>query len=396
MRVLHVSPYFAPAFVYGGPPRSILGLCKGLQRAGVDIEVFTTTANGQTDLPASIGDGDRYEGIPVRYFARTAPRRFWNASGLHQAVHASLSRFDLIHIHGLWHRPSALAARAAAAAGVPYIVSPRGMLEPAALAIHKWRKRALFEAIERRTLSHAAFLHATSASEAATLQRLRLGADVVVVPNGVDGDAASMGDGRRLRQRLGLTDAARVVLFLGRVHPIKRLDLLGEAVAQIGLQDVHLVIAGPDEGHRAALEGEFERLNVHAHWIGRVDDSERADAFAAADVLALCSDSESFGMVVLEAMGAGVPVVVTQTCPWSEIAEAGAGRHVPQSARPIASALAEILNDRQLAASMAAAGRRLVSARYTWSAVGAEMARQYRAARHIRSGSKLSYVPGAF
>ena len=66
MRVLHVTPYFAPAFCYGGPPRSIFGLSRSLQRVGVDVQVFTTTANGNTDLPASRQDGDRYGGIPVR------------------------------------------------------------------------------------------------------------------------------------------------------------------------------------------------------------------------------------------------------------------------------------------------------------------------------------------
>jgi len=89
VRVLHVSPYFAPAFVYGGPPRSILGLCKGLQQSGIDVEVFTTTANGKTDMPASPVSGDRYEGVPVRYFARTVPRRLWNASGLREALDSS-------------------------------------------------------------------------------------------------------------------------------------------------------------------------------------------------------------------------------------------------------------------------------------------------------------------
>ena len=378
MRVLHVSPYFAPAFVYGGPPRSILGLCKGLQHAGVAVEVYTTTANGEEEMPASPPSGDCYDGVPVRYFARTAPRRFWNASGLREALAAAAGRFDLIHIHGLWHRPSTLGARAAARADIPYFVSPRGMLEPAALAIHKWRKRALFEAVERRTLSRAALLHATSATEAATVERLQLGVDVLVVPNGIDLPSTPAGDPHRLRRRLRLPDSARVVLFIGRVHPIKRLDLLGEAVAQLAMPNVHLVIAGPDEGCRPALEVLFARLGVRAHWLGRVEQAERADAFAAADVLALCSDSESFGMTVVEAMAYGIPVVVTRTCPGSQVAEVGAGRWVPQTAAAVASAIGEILNDRQLAASMAAAGRRLVEDRYTWRAIGSAMAQHYR------------------
>src|SRR2546421_10069460 len=148
MRALHITPYFAPAFVYGGPPRSVLGLCKGLQHAGVDVEVFTTTANGDADLPASGNRGELYEGVPVRYFARTLPRWMWNATGLREALDLSAIQFDIVHIHGLWHIPSAVAGRAAVRVRVPYIVSPRGMLEPAALSVHKWRKQAHMYALE--------------------------------------------------------------------------------------------------------------------------------------------------------------------------------------------------------------------------------------------------------
>src|SRR4051812_16250221 len=290
MRALHVTPYFAPAFVYGGPPRSVLGLCKGLQRAGVHVEVFTTTANGDAELPVSDDRGEVYEGVPVRYFARTTPKWMWNAAGLRDAVDRSAIQFDIVRIHGLWHIPSALAARAAVRAGVPYIVSPRGMLEHAALRVHKWRKQAHMYAVEGRTLSRAALLHATSTAEAATLQALGTGHEVAVIPNGVDVGSAPAGDGRRLRERLGLLANARVVLFIGRVHPIKRLDLLGDAVARLVTPNVELVIAGPDEGHRGALAAQFAASGIRVHWLDRVENAERSDAFAAAEVLALCSD----------------------------------------------------------------------------------------------------------
>ena len=68
-----MSPYFAPAHLYGGPPASILGLCQGLQRAGVDVEVVTTTANGRTPLPPTGENADEYDGVPVRYVAAAFP-----------------------------------------------------------------------------------------------------------------------------------------------------------------------------------------------------------------------------------------------------------------------------------------------------------------------------------
>src|SRR5947207_13541712 len=132
MRVLHVTPDFAPGFRYGGPPRSVLGLCQGLQRAGVDVEVLTTTADGPNDLAASPPEGTRYDGLLVRYVPRAFPRRFFGAR-IRATLSSALSRVDLCHIHGIWNVPEWAATRLARARDVPYIVSPRGMLQPAAM-----------------------------------------------------------------------------------------------------------------------------------------------------------------------------------------------------------------------------------------------------------------------
>src|SRR5262249_962838 len=152
MRVLHVTPYFAPAFVYGGPPRSILGLCKGLQAAGVDVDVVTTAADGDCELPPGRRTCD---GVPVEYARLQLPRRFFGAA-VRAPIRAALAKADVCHIHGLWNVPAWEAARAATLAGVPTVVSPRGMLEPAALARGRWRKRAAYALVERRRRHSAA------------------------------------------------------------------------------------------------------------------------------------------------------------------------------------------------------------------------------------------------
>src|SRR5207237_946324 len=165
VRVLHVSPYFPPAFRYGGPPASVLGLCKGLQRAGVDVEVVTTTANGDAALPAA-PNGTQYDGVPVRYAGASFPRRFFGAR-------------------------------------------------------------------VRTPLAEA-------------LRVLALDVPMAVVPNGVDLAAADAAR-RGYRARLGIPADAFVVLFLGRLHRIKRLDLLADAFAAARAERpaLHLVIAGP-------------------------------------------------------------------------------------------------------------------------------------------------------
>src|SRR5262245_6170079 len=159
MRVLHVIPYFAPAFNYGGPPRCILDLCKALLKVGVNVEVFTTTANGSFDLPASLQGADVYEGVSVRYFPRAFPRRFFGAAGLAETIQGVLGSYDLVHTHGLWNLPALIASRAARRAGLPYVISLHGMLESGSMAHKSWRKRFAYLITERRILASAAFLN---------------------------------------------------------------------------------------------------------------------------------------------------------------------------------------------------------------------------------------------
>src|SRR5262249_23643952 len=120
LRVLHVSAYFAPAFRYGGPPRTIFGLCPALATAGANIEVFTTTAKGDEPLPAA-PDGITYEGLRVRYFPLASPSIGWRATGLAAALASEARRADLVHVHGLWNLTAWAGVRAARVAGVPYV-----------------------------------------------------------------------------------------------------------------------------------------------------------------------------------------------------------------------------------------------------------------------------------
>src|SRR5262249_8479601 len=160
---------------------------------------------------------------------------------------------------------------------------------------------------------------------------------IVEIPNGVDVCAARQRT-PGVRARLGIPDEAPIVLFLGRIHPIKRLDLLASAIAQVRERDatVHFVVAGPNEGgHLSALQPYLAPLGSAVHVIGAIDQ-EKWPLLAACTLLAMTSDSESFGMSVVEAMAAGVPVVVTRTCGWHTIETDGCGVLVDQRVDAIA------------------------------------------------------------
>ena len=374
MRVVHVSAYFPPAFRYGGPPASVLGLCKGLQRAGVDVEVVTTTANGEEPLPASPPEGTEYDGVPVRYAAAAFPRRFFGAR-VREPLAEALSRADVCHIHGIWNVPEWWASHLARARQVPYVLSPRGMLQPAAVRRNEWRKAVAYRLLEERNLRGASLLHATSDQEADAIRDLRLDVPVAVVPNGVDlaSAAAATGGGRA---RLGIPDDAFVVLFLGRMHRIKRLDLLADAfaIARASHPSLHLVLAGPDEDN--LLPELRARLAPHAraiHVPGAVSGADKWSLLKDADVMVQCSDSESFGLAVVESLAAGVPVIATRTCPWREIEVHDCGRWVDQTPAAIAEAIRELADDPRLRRAMGERAAAFAHERYSWDRIARTM-----------------------
>lgn len=381
MRVLHVSSYFAPAFAYGGPPRTILGLCVALQEAGVEIVVFTTTANGDKDLPASRDGGSTLHGVRVRYFPRTMPRRFFGVSGMRDALQRELASFDLVHVHGIWNVPGWLAIDDCREQGVPYVVSPRGMLDPGSLRHHRVRKALWYRFREKANLRRAAFLHATSSHEAASIRGLDLGSEIVIVPNGVE--EPDFGEPSDFRVRWGLPENARLVTFLGRLHPTKRLDLLVAAFQRLqsGVPDSVLVLAGRPDGVDPRSFG----LGREIRWLGELEEEEKWKLLSETAVLVMCSDSESFGMSVLEALSVGVPVVATRTCPWDEIEAHGCGFWVAQDPESLAEAMRRVLSDSLLARQMGARGQALAAERYRWPAIGREMARCYERTRTMGS-----------
>lgn len=368
MRVLHVAAYYAPAYGYGGPPRSIHGLCRALTCRGLGVEVFTTDANGATPLPMTVTSAGTFDGVRVRYYPRTWPLEPIGSRALAVGMREHIAGFDLVHIHGLWNRVVWAAAREARRAGVPYVLSPRGMLEEAALAHRAWRKRLAYVAFERHTLDGAALFHVTSAREANTVRALRPSTSIVLIPNGIDPATAAP-----------LPGGAPVFAFVGRLHAIKRLDLLLDAFALVQQRraDARLVIAGPDEqGLRAALERRHP-LGEAVTWLGAVTAAQRDATLASARALVLCSDSESFGMAVVEAMAAARPVVVTRSCGWKELETRGAGLLVDQTPQAIADALVRLIDDPAAAAAMGTRGRAWADRAFTWPAVADAFAAAY-------------------
>lgn len=383
MRVLHVTPTYVPAWRYGGPIQSVHGLCKALAGQGVHVDVATTSVDGAETLRVPAGTPVELDGVIVRYFDSPLLRRLYWSPGLARYVRENLHSYDLVHLHSIYLWPTSFAARIARKRGVPYVLSPRGMLVDTLIRRrNRWVKLAWIQLFERSNLQDAALIHFTSDVEASDAAKLGLAWKAqCIVPNGVDLPAEPKeGD---------LLDAAAIdfgnrpfVMFLGRLTWKKGLDRLISSVARI--PDARLLIVGNDEdGYAEQIEAQAvrERVRDRVKFAGPVMGAAKQALLRRAAVFVLPSYSENFGNVVLEAMAAGCPVVVTpEVGAASIVEESGAGVVVNGVPAELAVAIAQLLADPVRRADMGRRGRAAAVAKYSWPAVAVQMLEHYRAA----------------
>lgn len=355
---------------HGGPSRSVTSLGAALAQRGVVVELVTS-APGPSEAPPVLPP----EGlVPVRFARRPSARdALGGNSDLARALRTVLGQGSILHDTGLWLPSNHVAAAVARRTSVPFVVSVRGMASAWALRQGRVKKRLAWALYQRRDLRTARLLHATAQAEVEDLRRLGLRQPVAVVPNGVDVPAVARHDwGER---------PARRALFLSRIHPGKGLINLVRAWAQTRPMGWELVIAGPDaDGHRAEVERLARELGVGEaiRFAGPIEDGEKWDLYRSADLFVLPTFSENFGIVVAEALAAGVPAITTKGAPWQDLETHRCGWWIDVGVEPLAAALGEAtaLTDARREA-MGRRGRALVEQRYSWDHAAEAMAAAY-------------------
>ncbi|HWI19745.1 MAG TPA: glycosyltransferase [Vicinamibacterales bacterium] len=373
MKLLHVAASYLPAVRYGGTIVSVHGLCRALVERGHEVHVYTTSVNGATDSDVPHGEPVDVDGVKVWYFRSPTFRRIYWAPDLAAALAKHVASFDVVHTHAIFLWPLWAAARAARRAGVPYVVSPRGMLERDLVSRQSPLLKGLWiAAIERHNLEGAAALHITSqreADEAAvfgfTLPPMR------EIPNGVSLEAPSGTVSESIQSIVG---SEPYVLFLGRISWKKGLDRLIAALPHVSAR---LVIAGnDDEQYTPVLEGIADRLGVRDRitFTGPVNGADKGALLRHARAMVLPSYSENFGNVVIEAMAEACPVVVSRDVGLADVVDStGAGLTVEGSSTSVAFAVERLLQDPSLRAQMGQRGARAAREHYAWPVVAKQM-----------------------
>ena len=426
MKILHVVSSYYPAFSFGGPIESVHKLNKFLVKKGVDTTVYTSNSglrnirmsdiqklnlsiSGMSDIQ-NIGKGKcEIDGVRVFYFPYYGYVHWTFSPALFLALGREVKNFDLVHITGVWNFPVWAAAFWARFYKKPHIISPRGSLMKEPLEKKSQLKKKIYlSLITKRDFKKASAIHFTVEKE--KKEYLKAGLPLrkaVVIPNGLDIKGYEIRNEyeytklrNNSRKKFGIHNDAKIVLFLSRLNWKKGLDTLIPAFSEVIKKKPKavLVLAGGDEKnykkeiikminnchltcadfspHNSAFS---PRESASCIFTGMLLGEDKVAAYQIADVFVLPSYSENFGMVVVEAMAAEKPVVITKGVGISkEVEAAGAGIVIDKDEKQLAEAILKILENPELAQKMGENGKRLVETEFSSEKVAEKWIEEYR------------------
>lgn len=351
-----------------GPSYSVPALCQALANQGREVTLM------------SVGRSERrlVNNCSIRTFSQDycrVPilRKLMFSRELRLELQKRTKQRAILHVHGLWLMPNIYPGAIARARGVPLIFAPRGMLGPEALQFSQHRKQIMWHLLQKRAVSAAACLHATSEQEYEEIRQYGLRQPVAVVPNGIDVPVALARRGTR---------GMRTVLYLGRIHPKKGLDRLVAAWQQIEplRPDWTLRIVGPDENrYRDRLKQQALSLGLRRIvFADPLFGDLKREAYQAAEIVVLPTLNENFGMTVAEALAHGTPVICTKGAPWEGLETNACGWWIDQGVASLSNALnraTSIPSDELIA--MGNRGRDWMARDFSWTAIASKMAAVY-------------------
>jgi glycosyltransferase involved in cell wall biosynthesis len=367
MRVIHVVPAITEEA--SGPSYSVVRLCQSLIEAGEDL---TLAALDWSPLPSMPGF--------IKVFPLgVGPKRLGRSPEMSRWLMCEISegRVDVAHSHGMWQMNAVYPGKAAKSGKAKLVVSPRGAFSAWAMSHGSRFKKLFWPLLQRPALVRASCFHATAEAEYEDIRRLGFNQPVAVIPNGIDVPELM----------LRTPSSFRTLLFLGRIHPVKGVDVLLNAWAAVmdRFADWRLLVVGTDMGYRKEC-GYLETLKALATklkakritFVGPLYGEAKLAAYREAGLFVLPSHSENFGVTIAESLAAGTPAIVTKGAPWSGLAEQGAGWWIDIGVDALVACLKEAMaQSRDELARRGINGREWMLREFSWQTAGKRMDQTY-------------------
>ena len=321
MKIIQICAAYKPAYIYGGPTMSVSKLSEELVKAGQDVTVLTTTANGKSELDVPTDKAQLVDGVKVYYFKRWtkdhthfSPALFWF---LHKEIKKQKAKNEelIIHIHAWWNLVSIFSCLIAKLHGIKIILSPRGMLTSYSLNNRNSKFKDIIHSLLGKWLLKDCYIHATSKKELEDVAQTCEVNGITVIPNFIEFP-------KSIQDQIIQSEKYQL-LFLSRIEQKKGLELLFEALAQTNI-NYQLSIAGTGEiGYIENLKELTKKLHIHQYieWIGHINGNDKFKLMSKNDLLILPSYNENFANVVIETLSVGTPVLISNGVGLSDYVE---------------------------------------------------------------------------
>ena len=395
MKILFIVHGYKPAYRIGGPIVSVSELAENLVQKGHNVIVFTTNSNLTEILDVPVNQPLLLDGVEVWYFKLKSllpfpfsmipyfskSIGFFYSPKMAKELKKIISTVDIIHTHLPFIYPTYIASKIAFANNIPLFYHQRGIFDPARLNFRSLKKRLYIKLIERSILRNATTLIALTKAEIVSYKRIcPENNNIVEIPNGIDVNRYFTKPS--IEKVLDLDNNIPVILFLGRLHPIKGADKLLDAFIEIShnFPDTVLVMAGPDEFNiENELKAKAQQFSNKDKIIftGMIDGDQKKNILARADIFCLPSDAEGFSIAILEAMASATAVLISPGCHFEKVEESYAGRIVEANVNDLIKVLSEMLLNLDIVKEMGKNGRELVSSEYTWDSITDKMINTY-------------------
>ena len=379
MNILHVVPSFAPCFSHGGVVNASYQIAKKQVENGHDVCVYTTDSCDERLKFKDNYDVD-IDGIRVFYF-KNLSNNFKNKLTIDTPVSLighlkkTVSDFDIIHIHEHRHSLAIATHRYAKKNSIPYVLQAHGSVLP---FFQKEKLKEVFDKLWGFDILHDAS-RAFALTEVEKEQYLKMGVSkdrIDIVPLGIDiNEYNHLPDEGKFKSKHGIGSEERVILFLGRIHEIKGLDLLVKSFARISEDDVKLAIVGGDYGFKEELENLIETLDLTDKVIfpGVLTGENKIEALVDCDIFIMPSRYESFTTSGLEAMACFKPLILTKNNHIQTWVKDNTGLVCEFDEEDLSDCIETLLNDKSLCERFGNNGRKLIEDKYDWDKVSKQI-----------------------
>lgn len=384
MRILHIISGFAEK--YGGIAQVVYNLSSTQASFGHKVTIAASTRQGEENEVL------RPNGVKLVISLQDKVNMLWNSHSfkLYNDAKDLVGNSDIVHVHGIWNHSSFVGSRVSYILNKPYIITPHGSLAPWCLAQKRIKKKIYMAIVQKKQLLRANLIHAISDAEANDIRDILGETKIRTVPNGVSVDTnIKINEVLDFWNSYPCLRGKRYVLFLGRLHPKKGVDILIKSFARLieDFNDLVLVVAGPDEiGWRSKLEQLTRKLGITKSVVftGLVTGAYKKCILKNAEIVVLPSHSEVLSIVALEAMAFSKPLIISEGCGFPEVAEKGAGIIVKPRVEEIGDAMRSVLGKTEKLKQMGKRGRELIEEKYSWQKIASQMNEIYYEAIDMR------------